>query len=90
MSSDAVKVIVKTMQDSDFLELLFRDPERALSGYRLTAEEKSGLKELNRPAYDRAMNEMEQDLRRRIMQGGINMEDSRLKYTDYPIIVVEK
>jgi hypothetical protein len=89
MSSEAVNVIVKAIQNSEFRTQLFRDPDTALRDFRLTSEEIEGFKSLDERRYDEALAEMGVELQRRIQQGGINLGDSRLKYTDYPVIVVE-
>ena len=49
MSEQTVEAILsKAMSDAKFADALFADPEKALAGYDLTAEEAASFKELSR------------------------------------------
>ena len=49
MSAQSVEsVLSKAMSDAKFADALFADPEKALAGYDLTAEETANLKNLSR------------------------------------------
>jgi len=56
MSAQSVEsVLSKAMSDAAFADALFADPEKALAGYDLTAEEKANFKKLSRAEFNKAM-----------------------------------
>jgi len=49
MSTQSIESILsRAMSDAAFADLLFSDPERALAGYDLTADEAAGFKAMSR------------------------------------------
>ncbi len=52
MSAQSVEsVLSRAMKDQSFAETLFTNPEKALAGYELTAEEKANLKGMDRATF---------------------------------------
>lgn len=49
-------IIARAMAEADFRELLFTNPDQALSGYELSEAEINNLKNLPRVEFDRALN----------------------------------
>jgi hypothetical protein len=86
MASDAVEIIAKAMSDDSFRDLLLNNPDRVLARYELTDREVDGLKSLDKRKFDAAVQEMGAELNRRIILGGADLGDSRLKALDYPVI----
>jgi hypothetical protein len=55
MSANTVETILsRPISDAAFAEQLFTDPDQALAGYDLTAEENASLKHLSRADFDKA------------------------------------
>jgi hypothetical protein len=53
MSDTVVKEIIsRAVEDDGFRNLLFSNPDQALEGYTLTAEQRSLLKGLNKENFD--------------------------------------
>lgn len=53
MSTQALQSLFsRAMVDPAFADLLFSDPERALSGYDLTVDEASSIKSMSRAVFD--------------------------------------
>ena len=53
MSASSVQAILsRAISEAAFTELLLRDPERALSGYELSADEIVTLKSMSRADFD--------------------------------------
>lgn len=54
MSTQGIEsVLSRAMSDAAFTELLFSDPDRALSGYDLTADEVAKLKGMSHADFDK-------------------------------------
>lgn len=45
-------ILSRAMNEPEFAEQLFNDPDQALAGYELSAEEYAKLKELSRAEFD--------------------------------------
>ncbi len=61
MSAESVQQIIgRAIGDGAFRELLFSNPDQALAGFDLTAEETSALKGLKREEFDAAASDLEQ------------------------------
>ena len=74
MSETAVrKVIGQAVIDMEFRELLFTNPDKALTGLELTAEEVTTLKGFKRDKFDEAATEMEERVSRAGI-GGLNIK----------------
>jgi hypothetical protein len=59
MSLESVKEIIgKAVMETEFRDLLFDDPDKALEGFDLTDEETAALKALEREKLDEAAEEM--------------------------------
>jgi hypothetical protein len=55
MSAQTLETILsRAMSDTTFTEALFANPEKALAGYDLTAEEIANLKDLPRAEFNKA------------------------------------
>lgn len=53
MSAQSVEsILTKAMSDAQFADELFADPEKALAGYDLTAEEKAKFQGLTRAQFE--------------------------------------
>jgi hypothetical protein len=63
------------MTESEYRELLFDDPDKALEGYELTDEEAEALKGLEREKFDAVAGELEE----RISRSGFLMGDLELR-----------
>ncbi len=53
ISDQLRKVIERAIEDEKFRALLFNDPDKALKGYKLTAEERQLLENLNPDNFDK-------------------------------------
>lgn len=84
-----VQVIVKSMQDREFCELLFSNKEKALSQFKLNEKEVEGLKKLDRRTYDKAISEISPELKKRITTGSFE-KDITVAYVDYPVVAEAK
>ncbi len=63
MSAESVKSIIgRAMADQAYRELLFSNPDQALTGFDLTAEETNALKGLKREEFEAATGDLEQRL----------------------------
>ncbi len=61
MSAESVKSIIgRAMADQAYRELLFSNPDQALAGFDLTAEEANVLRGLKREEFDSAAGDLEQ------------------------------
>jgi len=57
MSAENVQsLLARAMAEAEYRELLFSDPDKALAGHDLTADELATLKNLPRAEFDKAMN----------------------------------
>jgi len=61
------EIVGRAITEPEYRELLFADPDRALSGYDLTEEEAAALKGLERERFDLIAGELEE----RISKSGI-------------------
>lgn len=50
--SEVIKIIEKAIDDETYRDLLFNDPEKALKGYDLTADERKRLIDLTPETFD--------------------------------------
>jgi hypothetical protein len=50
--SDVIAIIERALDDETYRNLLFTDPDQALQGYNLTADEKKRLSNLNADNFD--------------------------------------
>jgi hypothetical protein len=50
--ADVIAIIERALADENFRNLLFTDPDQALKGYNLTAEEKNRLSSLTPDTFD--------------------------------------
>ena len=65
MSAENVEQIIgKAVVDSEYRELLFTEPDKALEDYELTKEEKSALLGLEREKFDTVAGELEERISR--------------------------
>jgi hypothetical protein len=72
MSDTAVrKVIGQAIGDMDYRDLLFSNPDKALEGLELTAEEITILKGFKRDKFDESVSEMEDRISR---AGALNLK----------------
>jgi len=56
MSAETVQsLLARAMAEAEYRELLFSDPDKALAGHDLTADELATLKNLPRAEFDKAM-----------------------------------
>ena len=70
MSEEIIKtVIVRAISDTEFRDLLFDDPDKALAEYELDEDEVAGLKGMQRDKFDANAGELEE----RISRAGINL-----------------
>ena len=70
MSTESVQEIIgKAVQDSEYRDLLFTDPEKALEGYELTEEEIIALKDIKAEKFDELLTDIEE----RISRAGLNV-----------------
>ncbi len=61
MSAESVQQIIgRAITEEAYRELLFNNPDQALAGFDLTAEETSALKGLKREEFDAAAGDLEQ------------------------------
>ncbi len=61
MSAESVKQIIgRAIAEEPFRELLFTNPDQALAGFDLTADEIGALKGLKREEFDAAAGDLEQ------------------------------
>ncbi len=61
MSAESVKQIIgRAITEEPFRELLFSNPDQALAGFDLTADEIGALKGLRREEFDAAAGDLEQ------------------------------
>ena len=69
MSTESVQDIIgKAVVDSEYRELLFVEPDKALEGYELTEEEIVSLKGIKAEKFDELLTDIEE----RISKAGIN------------------
>lgn len=65
MSEEQVRTIIgRAVIDADYREIFFNDPDTALAGYELTAEEAQSLKDIKREAFDEVAAELEERISR--------------------------
>ena len=65
MSTENVEQIIgKAVVDSEYRELLFTEPDKALEDYELTEEEKSALKGMEREEFDSVASDLEERISR--------------------------
>lgn len=65
MSTETVKEIIgRAIAETEFLELLFRDPDEALKGYDLTQEECITLKSIQRDDFNTVASELAERISR--------------------------
>ena len=65
MSVESVKQIIgRTLTEPAFKELLLSEPDKALEGYELTAQEVTELKALSREKFDAVPGELEERISR--------------------------
>jgi hypothetical protein len=50
--ADVIAIIERAIDDESYRKLLFNDPDQALKGYNLTADEKKRLSNLNPDNFD--------------------------------------
>ena len=58
------KVVARAVEDANFRDLLFSDPDKAVQGLELTPEEILILKSLAREKFDAAASELEERISR--------------------------
>ena len=76
MSIESIQSIIgRAMTESEYRELLFSDPNKALEGYELTEEETNALKGMEREKFDAVAGELEE----RISRAGFLMGDLVLR-----------
>ncbi len=76
MSKENVQTIIgRAILEPDFRTLLFTEPAKALEGYKLTTEETTSLKNLDREKFDLAANEVEE----RISKSGLLPQQAEIK-----------
>jgi hypothetical protein len=62
MSTQSLQsVLSRAMVDADFADLLFSDPDRALAGFDLTADEIATLKGMGRTTVDQLAKALPED-----------------------------
>jgi hypothetical protein len=72
MSKESVKQIIgRALTESDYRELLFGDPEKALEGYDLTEEEAAALNGLEQGRFDAMAGELEE----RVSKSGMRIPE---------------
>ena len=65
MSEEIIKtVIIKAVSDTEFRDLLFDDPDKALAEYDLSDEEVASLKGMQRDKFDANIGELEERISR--------------------------
>lgn len=63
MSEDSVELIIgRAVTDQEFRELLFTDPDEAISGYELTQEETMLIKNIAPDRFEAVRSELEERL----------------------------
>ena len=61
MSQEAIKeIIARAITDTEYKEMLFSDPDKALEGYELTEDETSALRGLENEHFDATAEELEE------------------------------
>lgn len=61
MSHKAVEdIISRAVVESEFRELLFSAPDKALAGHDLTADERKALTEMSREKFDSSLGQLEE------------------------------
>lgn len=76
MSIESIQSIIgRAMTESEYRDLLFNDPNKALEGYELTEEETKALKGMEREKFDAVAGELEE----RISKAGFLMGDLVLR-----------
>ena len=73
-------VIARMLTESDFRELLFSEPNKALEGYELTEQEATALMELEREKFDAVAGELED----RLSKSTIPFPGSEKAFTPQP------
>ena len=72
MSEEIIKtVIIKAVSDTEFRDLLFDDPDKALADYDLSDDEVSKLKSMKRDKFDANIGELEE----RISRAGVYYDE---------------
>jgi len=55
-------ILSRAMNDAEFVEQLFANPDKALAGYNLSAEETAQIKKMTRSEFNSMMAEMPESL----------------------------
>ncbi len=69
MTVESVRdIIVKSVTDESFRELIFSDSDKALEGFDLTKDELAAIKSVKREEFDAVFSELEE----RVSRGGLS------------------
>jgi hypothetical protein len=75
MSAETVQTIIgRAIMEPEYRALLFSDPDKALEGYELTAEEAQSLKSMDKEKLDAVAGELEE----RVSKSGLGVVDVKL------------
>jgi hypothetical protein len=85
----ATDVVIKAILEPDFRELLLSNPDRALSGYRLSSSEAATLRRLDARRFNEAISQIDRTVMSRLRAGGRSIGDARVKALDYPVINID-
>ncbi len=78
MSAESVQQIIgRAITEEAYRELLFSNPDQALAGFDLTAEETSALKGLKREEFDGAASDLEERISKSFMGVQIASQQSQ-------------